>query len=169
MDVWLSQSPTCPFCKQTVEVPSEDHVKAAAARLGASVARVRNLPRWLRRNSTSSLGSASNTGASPADLVPPDPHRPTARASRNGAVGRLTENIPAGGAVAAAEEGRRSSTLPAPFGGFVGEAPGLSAAELRGRGNNSNNSEGVANVEMMGFRRGGLQRSPGDGRNMSTE
>lgn len=99
------------------------------------------------------------------DLFPPEPDRLSARASRNGALGRSTESIPTGGAVS--EEGRRSSTLLAPFGGFVDEAPGVSAADRRGRSNN-NNDEGVVNVE-MGFRRGRRQMSPGDERSMTTE
>lgn len=129
------------------------------------MARVRNLPRWLRRNNTSGFDSASLASADIADFFPPDPDRPTTRASRLGALGRSTEIMFVGGAVS--EEGRRRSTLLAPFGGFVDEAAGVSAADIPGRSNNNN--ERVVNVEMTGSRRGGRQMSPGGERNMSTE
>ncbi|CAN0049201.1 unnamed protein product, partial [Ectocarpus sp. 8 AP-2014] len=61
VDVWLAQSPTCPFCKQPVEPPSTE---SKAGLLGSSAAPVRSLRRWLRNHER-------GPGAAVAQTAPP--------------------------------------------------------------------------------------------------
>ncbi|CAN0145157.1 unnamed protein product, partial [Ectocarpus sp. 13 AM-2016] len=61
VDVWLAQSPTCPFCKQPVEPPSAE---SKAGLLGSSAAPVRSLRRWLRNHER-------GPGAAVAQTAPP--------------------------------------------------------------------------------------------------
>ena len=127
VDVWLSQNPTCPFCKQTVEVvPPHDRTKGPAARIGASVTMMRNLPRWLRRSNGSLDGDGNAT-------APPVPESAAAAASSTtGSAERNTASnvaVEAGGGGASAapggESAQQNSTflLAAPFGGLDGELP----------------------------------------------
>lgn len=70
MDVWLAQNPSCPFCKQAVEPPSDEAKRSGSGGggglLGSSAASVRNFRRWLRNHDRGSGAAVAGAGANPA-------------------------------------------------------------------------------------------------------